>query len=88
MHLPSLLVALSVCSAWAAPLEQQPLGGGVRKHAGPNRAKNPYAPGFRDEWDRKIDSQGDKLTPEPNVSFGDEMESRIKTSISHLTDHI
>jgi hypothetical protein len=68
MHLPSLLVALGVYSAWAAPLEQQPLTGSGHKHAGPNKA-NPYAPGFRDEWDRKIDSQGDKLTPEPNVSF-------------------
>jgi hypothetical protein len=67
MHLPSLLVALGVCSAWAAPLEQQPIAGSGRKHAGPH-VKNPYKPGYYDEWDRKIDSQGDKLSPEPVVS--------------------
>jgi hypothetical protein len=68
MHLPSLLVALGVCSAWAAPLEQQqPLAGSGRKHAGPHKVKNPYKPGYYDEWDRKIDSQGDKLYPEPMV---------------------
>jgi hypothetical protein len=67
MHLPSLLVALGVCSAWAAPLEQQPLAGSDRKHAGPHKIKNPYTPGHYDEWDRKIDSQGDKLYPEPMV---------------------
>lgn len=67
MHLPSLLVALGVCSAWAAPLEQQPLASSARKHAGPHKAKDPYKPGYYDEWDRKIDSQGDKLAPEPVV---------------------
>jgi hypothetical protein len=68
MHLPSLLVALGVC-AWAAPLDQQPLAGNGRKHAGPHKVKDPYKPGYYDEWDRKIDSQGDKLTPEPVVCF-------------------
>lgn len=66
MHLPSLLVALGACSALAVPLEQKPISGG-RHHAGPLKAKDPYKPGFYDEWDRKIDSQGDKLTPEPVV---------------------
>ena len=65
MHLPSLLVALSACSALAAPLEQQPLADSRRKHAGPH--KDPYKPGYYDEWDRKIDSQADKLSPEPLV---------------------
>lgn len=68
MHLSSLLVALSACSVLAVPLEQQPLPGG-RHHAGPLKGKNPYKPGIYDEWDRKIDSQGRKLSPEPVVSF-------------------
>lgn len=68
MHLPSLVVALGICSAWAAPLEQQPLAGSGSKHAGPHQVKNPYKPGYYDEWDRKIDSQGNKLAPEPVVS--------------------
>jgi hypothetical protein len=67
MHLPSLLVTLGVCSAWAAPVEQQPLAGSGRKHAGPHKVKDPYSPSYRDEWDRKIDSQGNKWSPEPNV---------------------
>ena len=70
MHLPSLLVALGVCSAYAAPLEQQaPLAGSGRKHAGPHKVKDPYKPGYYDEWDRKIDAIGNKLKPEPVVSM-------------------
>lgn len=69
MHLSTLLVALGACSALAAPLEQQPIADSPRKHAGPHKVKNPYKPGYYDEWDRKIDSQGDKLAPEPVVRF-------------------
>jgi hypothetical protein len=69
MHLPSVLVALGVCAAWAAPLDQQPLASNGRKHAGPHQVKNPYKPGYYDEWDRRIDSQGDHLSPEPLVSI-------------------
>jgi hypothetical protein len=69
MHLPSLLVALGVCGAVAAPLEQQqPLPGSARHHAGPNKVFNPYKPGNNDPFDKKIDSQGDKLQPLPYVS--------------------
>jgi hypothetical protein len=69
MHLPSLLVALGVCGAVAAPLEQQqPLAGSARHHAGPNKVFNPYKPGNNDPFDKKIDSQGDKLQPLPYVS--------------------
>jgi hypothetical protein len=83
MHLPSLLVALGVCSAWAAPLEQQqPLAGSGRKHAGPHKVKNPYKPGYYDEWDRKIDSQGDKLYPEPMVRLAYFMSIRVTNSLA------
>lgn len=66
MLFSSLLVALSAAGALAVPLEQKPLSGG-RHHAGPLRPKNPYSPDYHDEFDHKIDSQGDKLRPEPLV---------------------
>jgi len=70
MHLPSLLVALGVCGAIAAPLEpQQPLAGNARHHAGPHKVADPYKPGFKDPYDRKIDPQGDELQPLPYVSI-------------------
>lgn len=70
MHLPSLVVALGVCGVWAAPLEQQqPLVGNTRHHAGPHKVTNPYKPGYKDPYDRKIDSQADKLQPLPYVSI-------------------
>jgi hypothetical protein len=70
MHLPSLLVALGVCGAIAAPLEQQqPLAGSARHHGGPHKVENPYKPGNEDPFDKKIDSQGDKLQPLPYVSI-------------------
>ncbi|KAF5848046.1 hypothetical protein GGP41_009291 [Bipolaris sorokiniana] len=67
MHLSSLLVALSCYgSALAAPLEQQvPLPGNAGHHAGPHKITNPYRPGVSDPYDRKVDSQGDKLQPLP-----------------------
>lgn len=71
MHLSSLLVALSCCgAAMAAPLEQQqaPLVGSAGHHAGPHKVTNPYRPGVADPYDRKVDSQGDKLQPLPYVS--------------------
>lgn len=49
-----LLPALSL----AAPTKQHPLG--VRH--------NPYAPSHRDPYDRKVDSIGEDLYPEPYVS--------------------
>lgn len=63
MHLPSLVVALGACGVWAAPLEpQQPLADEARK------VFNPYKPGHADPFDRKVDSQRDKLQPLPWVS--------------------
>jgi hypothetical protein len=70
MHLPSLLVALGVCGAIAAPLEQQqPLAGSGKHHGGPHKVENPYKPDNNDPLDKKIDSQGDKLQPLPYVSI-------------------
>ncbi|KAF2119117.1 oxalate decarboxylase oxdD [Lophiotrema nucula] len=64
MHLTSYLTVLGCCSGvLAAPVEQQPLAGNGR-HAGPRRV-NPYAPGYRDPYDKKVDSIGRKLRPEP-----------------------
>jgi hypothetical protein len=75
MHLPSLLVALGVCGAIAAPLEQQqPLAGSARHH----EVENPYKPGNEDPFDKKIDSQGDKLQPLPYVSI----------LVLHHVDHV
>jgi hypothetical protein len=87
MHLPSLLVALGVCGAVAAPLEQQqPLPGSARHHAGPNKVFNPYKPGNRDPFDKKIDSQGDKLQPLPYVSPALRWFLRGTTSSKHGRD--
>lgn len=68
MHLSSFIVALGACGALAAPVEQQPLPGNVRHHAGPHKVADPYTPDARDPYDKKIDSQGDKLHPLPWVS--------------------
>ena len=69
MHLSSLLVALSACGVLSAPLEQQqPLPENARHHAGPHKPADPYRPEYRDPYDNKIDSQGDKLQPLPYVS--------------------
>lgn len=75
MHLSSLLVALSCYGgALAAPLEQQvPLPGNTGHHAGPHKITNPYRPGVSDPYDRKVDSQGDKLQPLPYVSYTSNM---------------
>jgi hypothetical protein len=87
MHLPSLLVALGVCGAVAAPLEpQQPLAGGARHHAGPNKVFNPYKPGNNDPFDKKIDSQGDKLRPLPYVSATGRWILRGGTNIKREED--
>jgi hypothetical protein len=64
MHFPSLLVALGVCGVIAAPLEsQQPLAGSAR------HVEDPYKPGFKNPYDKKIDSEGDDLQPLPYVSL-------------------
>ena len=68
MHLSSFIVALSTCGALAAPVEQQPLPGNVRHHAGPHKVVDPYTPDNRNPYDKKTDSQGDKLHPLPWVS--------------------
>ncbi|UPX18588.1 uncharacterized protein EKO05_0008882 [Ascochyta rabiei] len=65
MHLSSFIIALGACSALAAPVEQQPLPGNVRHHAGPHKVVNPYTPDSRDPYDKKIDAQADKLHPLP-----------------------
>jgi hypothetical protein len=69
MHLLSLLVVLGFCSsAWAAPVEQQPLASNNR-HAGPRVTRGkPYTPGHHDNYDGRIDSVGKKLQPLPYVS--------------------
>ncbi|KAH7117913.1 RmlC-like cupin domain-containing protein [Dendryphion nanum] len=66
MHFSTLLVGLGVFGgAWAAPVDQQPLAGNGH-HAGPHGVRNPYSPDYRDPYDRKVDSVGRKLNPEPN----------------------
>lgn len=70
MHLSSLLVALGVCGALAAPLEQQqPLTGSGRRHGGPHKVSNPYNPDNHDPFDKKIDSDAAGLHPLPYVSL-------------------
>lgn len=77
MHLSSLLVTLGVCGVWAAPLEQQqPLAENA-----PRKVFNPYKPGASDPYDRKIDSQADKLQPLPWVSI-DQMVMLIWSNIA------
>ncbi|KAF2002503.1 oxalate decarboxylase oxdD [Amniculicola lignicola CBS 123094] len=64
MRFPTCLVVLGVCGAtWAAPVVQRPLGAGTGRHAGP-RGK-PYTPEYRDPYDGRIDTVGDKLQPLP-----------------------
>lgn len=69
MHLSSFIVALSACGALAAPVEQQPLPGNVRHHAGPHKVVDPYTPDNRDPYDNKVDAQAGKLHPLPWVSM-------------------
>lgn len=68
MLLSSFIVALSTCGVLAAPVEQQPLPGNVRHHAGPHKVVDPYTPDNRNPYDKKVDAQGDKLNPLPWVS--------------------
>jgi hypothetical protein len=65
MHSSTLFVALAACGALAAPVEQQPL---APIGSAPERADNPYTPGHRDPYDKKIDTISDKLDPFPWVS--------------------
>lgn len=67
MHLSSFIVALGACGALAAPVEQQPLPGNPRHHAGPHRVMDPYTPDNRNPYDKKVDAQGNKLHPLPWV---------------------
>ncbi len=75
MLLKSFIVALGASAALAAPVEQQPLKGNVRHHAGPHKVTDPYTPDNRNPYDKKIDSQGEKLHPLPWV----------RTSLHHNT---
>ncbi|KAL1602479.1 hypothetical protein SLS60_005895 [Paraconiothyrium brasiliense] len=64
MYLSSYLALLGVCGGvWAAPVEQAPLAGNGAPRV--FRSKTPYTPGYRDPYDRKVDSIGDKLNPLP-----------------------
>jgi hypothetical protein len=65
MHSSTLFVVLAACGALAAPVEQQPL---APTGSAPGRADNPYTPGHRDPYDKKVDTIGDKLDPLPWVS--------------------
>ena len=67
MHLSSFIVALGACGALAAPVEQQPLPGNLRHHAGPHKVVDPYTPDDRNPYDKKVDAQGNKLHPLPWV---------------------
>lgn len=71
MHLSSFIIVLGACGALAAPVDQQPLPGNVRHHAGPHKVVDPYTPNNRDPYDKKIDAQADKLHPLPWVSTND-----------------
>lgn len=64
MRFSSYLVLLGCCGATlAAPVEQKVLSGNR-----PRVIKNPYTPSYRDPYDKKVDSIGDKLQPLPYVS--------------------
>jgi hypothetical protein len=85
MHLSSLLVALGVCGAIAAPLEQQqPLAGSGRRHGGPHKVSDPYTPDGHDPYDKKIDSQADKLQPLPWVSLW-YLACIMKAMLTHIS---
>lgn len=86
MLFSSFLITLGACGAFAAPVEQQPLPGNVRHHAGPHRGADPYTPDNRDPYDKKIDSQGDKLHPLPWVSAVKDVDP-YRHQHQHLTQN-
>ena len=67
MLYPTVLatLALSLPASFAAPVDQYSLalGGHYAKH------KSPYNLDNRDPYDRKVDSYGDGLQPEPMVTL-------------------
>lgn len=65
---PGLLFVALTCggASVAVPVEQRPLTGNGHR-AGPHR--NPYTPDYRDPYDGRVDSVGEKLHPLPYVRF-------------------
>jgi hypothetical protein len=82
MRLSSFFITLGAAGTLAAPVEQQPLPGSVRHHAGPHKVADPYTPDNRNPYDKKVDAQGDKLHPLPWVSVkeADPLQHQTPTS--------